>query len=127
MSELKYSKDHTWARLDADGAVTVGITDYAQQQLGDVVYVDLPVTGRVVERGQDAAVVESVKSASDVKMPIGGTVIEVNAALADEPGLVNAEPTGGGWLFKLMLADAGEIDGLLDEKAYDALTAAEPG
>jgi glycine cleavage system H protein len=119
MSTAKFSRDHQWIRLDADGIATVGITDYAQQQLGDVVYVDLPMIGAVFDQHADAAMVESVKSASEVKAPASGEVIEVNAALLEEPQRVNTDPTGEGWFFKLRLSDAEELASLLDEPAYN--------
>ncbi len=121
---LKYTQDHEWLRMDGDVA-TVGITAFAQKQLGDLVFVELPSVGARFAKGAVAATVESVKAASDVYAPVGGEVIAVNDTLAAEPGLVNAEPTGKGWLFKLKLTDAGEVAGLLDEAAYSALTAAE--
>ncbi|AHE53319.1 glycine cleavage system protein GcvH [Sphingomonas sanxanigenens] len=114
-----FTDEHEW--IDVDGEVaTVGITDYAQSQLGDIVFVDVPEAGKTVAKGDDAAVVESVKAASDVYAPVSGTVIEGNAALADEPALVNSDPEGDGWFFKLTLADASELDGLMDEAAYQA-------
>lgn len=117
-----FTDEHEW--IDVDGEVaTVGITDYAQSQLGDIVFVDVPEAGKTVAKGDDAAVVESVKAASDVYAPVSGTVIEGNAALADEPALVNSDPEGDGWFFKLTLADAGELDGLMDEAAYQAFVA----
>lgn len=116
---VKYTKDHEWLRLD--GAVaTVGITDYAQQQLGDVVFVELPEVGRAVEAGGDAAVVESVKAASEVYAPVAGEVVEANGALADDPSLVNSAPQGEGWFFKLKVADPAALDALMDETAYHA-------
>ena len=121
---LKYTKDHEWLRLDGDVA-TVGITPFAQQQLGDLVFVEMPGIGASLDKGTVAATVESVKAASEVYAPVGGEVIAVNDKLAAEPGLVNAEPTGNGWLFKLKVRDGGELAGLLDEAAYQALTAAE--
>jgi glycine cleavage system H protein len=112
-----FTEDHEW--LDVDGeTATVGITDYAQSQLGDIVFVEVPEEGRSVSKGDDAAVVESVKAASDVYAPVGGTVIEGNAALADNPALVNEDPEGEGWFFKLTLADTAELDALMDETAY---------
>jgi glycine cleavage system H protein len=120
MSDIRYSTDHTWARLDADGFATVGITDYAQAQLGDVVYVELPPIGRELPAGEAVAVVESVKSASDVKLPLGGSVAEVNTRLADEPELVNTAPEGDGWFLRLKPRDASEMDRLLDRAAYEA-------
>jgi len=122
MSIVKYTKEHEWVRVDGDEAVT-GITDYAQEQLGDIVYVELPEIGRRVERGKEAAVVESVKAASDVFAPLSGEVTAVNAALADDPGRVNRDPLGEGWFFKLRIASAAELDELLDEAAYQALVA----
>ena len=117
MSLLRFTKDQEWVRLDGDLAV-VGITDYAQSQLGDVVYVELPEIGRQVEKGKEAAVVESVKAASEVYAPASGEVAEVNEAIAADPAKVNADPMGEGWFIKLRLADPKELDGLLDEEAY---------
>ncbi|OSZ69019.1 glycine cleavage system protein H [Sphingomonas sp. IBVSS1] len=121
MSRL-YTQEHEW--IDVDGSTaTVGITDYAQGQLGDVVFVDLPESGRAVTKGGEAAVVESVKAASDVYAPVSGTVTEANPALADDPSLVNSGPEGDGWFFKLTLSDASELDGLMDKAAYEAFVA----
>jgi glycine cleavage system H protein len=117
MSSLRFTRDHEWVRLEGDLAV-IGITDYAQSQLGDVVYVELPEIGRRVEKGKEAAVVESVKAASEVYAPVSGEVAEVNEAVAADPAKVNADPMGEGWFVKLRLADPGELDGLLDEGAY---------
>lgn len=116
---VKFSNEHEWIRVDG-GVGTIGITDYAQQQLGDVVFVDLPQAGRKVAKGESVAVVESVKAASDIYVPVSGEIVEANAALGDTPGDVNAEPMGKGWFFKVRLSDASELDGLMDEKAYDA-------
>jgi len=121
---LKYTQDHEWLRLDGDVA-TIGITPFAQKQLGDLVFVELPSVGASLDKGAVAATVESVKAASEVYAPVGGEVIEVNDRLTAEPGLVNAEPNGGGWMFKLKVSNAAEAEGLLDEGAYQALTAAE--
>jgi glycine cleavage system H protein len=112
-----FTEDHEWIDVDGETA-TVGITDYAQSQLGDIVFVEVPEEGKTVSKGDDAAVVESVKAASDVYAPVGGTVIEGNAALADTPDLVNSDPEGEGWFFKLTLADASELDSLMDEAKY---------
>lgn len=117
MTALRFSKDHEWVRLDGEIAV-VGITDWAQSQLGDVVYVELPEIGRRVEQGKEAAVVESVKAASEVYAPLSGEVVEVNEALAADPAKVNADPMGEGWFLKLRLSDPKELDGLMDEAAY---------
>jgi len=117
MSSLLFTTEHEWIRLEGDLAV-VGITDYAQSQLGDVVYVELPEIGRQVEKGKEAAVVESVKAASEVYAPASGEVAEVNEAIAADPAKVNADPMGEGWFIKLRLADPKELDGLLDEEAY---------
>ena len=119
MSLLRFTKDHEWVRLDGDLAI-VGITDYAQSQLGDVVYVELPEIGRRVEKGKEAGVVESVKAASEVYAPVSGEVAEVNEALATDPAKVNADPMGEGWFLKLHLTDPKELDGLLDEAAYQS-------
>ncbi|MBL8539249.1 MAG: glycine cleavage system protein GcvH [Burkholderiales bacterium] len=118
MSELKFTEEHDWLRLDADGTATVGITDYAQKQLGDLVYVGLPEVGTAFEQGADAAVIESVKAASDLKMPVTGKVIAVNEALVDDPGLVNSDPLGAGWFVKIAVEDAAAASSLLDEAAY---------
>jgi glycine cleavage system H protein len=120
MSTLRFTKDHEWVRLDGDLAV-IGITDYAQSQLGDVVYVELPEIGRRVGQGNEAAVVESVKAASEVYAPVSGEVAEVNEALAADPAMVNADPMGDGWFLKLRLDDPKELDGLMDEEAYKRL------
>lgn len=119
MASVKYTEEHEWVRLDGDIA-TIGITNYAQEQLGDVVFVEVPQVGRKVDKGESVAVVESVKAASDIFAPISGEVVEANAALADAPGDVNAEPMGKGWFFKLRVADKAQLDGLMDEAAYDA-------
>lgn len=121
---LRFTKDHEWLRIEGDVA-TVGITPFAQEKLGDLVFVELPSIGATFQKGAVAATVESVKAAADVYAPVAGEVTAVNDKLADQPGLVNAEPTGDGWLFKMKLADAAAVDALLEEKAYDALTAAE--
>jgi glycine cleavage system H protein len=117
MSALRYTRDHEWVRIDGDLAV-VGISDYAQSQLGDVVYVELPEIGRRVEQGKEAAVVESVKAASEVYAPVSGEVVEVNEALAVDPARVNADPIGEGWFIKLRLDDPKQLDTLMDEEAY---------
>ena len=117
MTAFRFTKDHEWVRLDGDLAV-IGITDYAQSQLGDVVYVELPAVGHRVEQGKEAAVVESVKAASEVYAPVSGEVAEVNEALAADPAIVNADPMGEGWFLKLRLDDPKELDGLMDEAAY---------
>ncbi|MDR6113491.1 MULTISPECIES: glycine cleavage system protein GcvH [unclassified Sphingomonas] len=117
-----FTEDHEW--IDVDGDVgTVGISDYAQGALGDIVFVDVPEEGRALSKGDEAAVVESVKAASDVYAPVSGTVIEGNAQLSDEPALVNTDPEGEGWFFKITLSDASELDGLMDETAYAAFVA----
>ena len=117
MSTVKFTEEHEWIRLEGDIA-TVGITDYAQNQLGDVVYVELPKPGQKVEKGKQAAVVESVKAASEVYAPVTGEVVEANQALADEPATINADPMGRGWFMKLKLANKSELDGLMDEAGY---------
>ena len=124
---LKYTKDHEWLRLDGDDVATVGITPYAQEHLGDLVFVELPSTGTKLSKGAIAATVESVKAASEVYAPVGGEVLSVNDKLTTEPGLVNAEPTGDGWLFKMKIADGAELDTLLDEQTYKSLTTAHDG
>lgn len=119
--ELRYTKSHEWIRLNDDGNITVGITDHAQELLGDLVYVELPDVGRTVGEGDELAVVESVKAASDVYSPLAGEVAEVNAQLIDAPELVNSDPYGVGWLFKITPNDAGEVDDLLDPDEYAEL------
>ena len=116
---VKYSNEHEWIRVEGDVG-TVGISQYAQEQLGDVVFVDVPQAGRKVTKGDACAVVESVKAASDIYAPVSGEVTEANAELAETPGDVNAEPMGKGWFFKLKLSDKSELDGLMDEAAYQA-------
>ncbi len=117
-TECKYVATHEWARLEEDGTVTVGISDHAQNALGDVVYVELPEDGQQVSGGDEAGVVESVKAASDIYAPISGTVVAVNNALEDEPERVNQDPYGEGWFFKLSPDDVGELEELLDAEAY---------
>ncbi|MBV8971052.1 MAG: glycine cleavage system protein GcvH [Sphingomonadaceae bacterium] len=117
-----FTSEHEWVEVEGSEG-TVGITDYAQGQLGDVVFVEVPAAGTQVTKGGAVAVVESVKAASDVYSPVTGTVVAANAALADEPALVNTDPEAAGWLFRLSLADAGELDGLMDEGAYKTFVA----
>jgi len=119
MADTRYSQEHEWIRVEGDVG-TIGITQYAQEQLGDVVFVDVPQAGRKVAKGEACAVVESVKAASDIYAPVSGEVVEANAALADSPGDVNADPMGKGWFFKIKLLDKGELAGLMDEAAYNA-------
>ena len=119
-SDLKYRESHEWVRDEGDGTVTVGISDHAQAQLGDMVFVELPEVGNSYGQGDACAVVESVKAASDAYAPVSGEVTEVNDALEDEPELVNTDPYGDGWMFKVKLSDASELDGLLDAEAYEA-------
>jgi glycine cleavage system H protein len=114
-----YTKEHEWVRVEGDTG-TVGITDFAQGQLGDIVFVEVPEAGRQVSQGGDAAVVESVKAASDVYAPVSGEVIEGNAALADEPSLVNSDPEGEGWFFRLRLSEPSQVEALMDADAYRA-------
>ena len=122
MSEIKFSEDHEWILIDGDSG-TIGITGYAQEQLGDIVFVELPEVGRQLAKGDEAAVIESVKAASELYAIVGGEVIEVNESLGDDPAQVNSDPMGNGWFFKMKIGDAGELDGLMDESAYKALTA----
>ena len=117
-----FTEDHEWVDVDGDIG-TVGISEYAQGQLGDIVFVDVPAEGKELAKGDEAAVVESVKAASDVYSPVSGTVTEGNAALGDNPGLVNEDPEAGGWFFKLTLSDPDELNGLMDEAAYAAFVA----
>ncbi|MDO9711190.1 glycine cleavage system protein GcvH [Paracraurococcus lichenis] len=119
MSELRFTKDHEWVRLEGDVA-TIGITDHAQNALGDVVFVDLPEVGRTVAAEEACAVVESVKAASDVYAPIAGEVVETNAAVGENPALINSAPTGEGWFFRLRVQDPAEVAALMDADAYAA-------
>ncbi|HEY6048514.1 MAG TPA: glycine cleavage system protein GcvH [Sphingomicrobium sp.] len=114
---LYFTKEHEWIRVDGNSA-TVGITDHAQEALGDIVFVEVPSPGREFKKGEEAAVVESVKAASDVYSPISGSVIEGNQAIADDPALVNRDPEGEGWFFKIEVKNASELDGLMDDNAY---------
>jgi len=121
MSTIKYTPDHEWVQIEADGIVTVGITVHAQDALGDVVFVDLPAVGSSFAAKEVAGVVESVKAAADVYMPVSGEVTEVNETLRDDPSLANSDPLKSGWFFKVKLSDAAELDGLMDSTAYDEL------
>ena len=123
-SDLRYAASHEWARLEADGSVTVGISDHAQEALGDVVYVELPEVGQQLAAGQQAGVVESVKAASDIYAPISGEVIAINEQLTDAPEMVNSEPYGS-WFFRLQPSDASALDKLLDAEGYKASCDAE--
>jgi glycine cleavage system H protein len=114
---LHFTKEHEWIRVEGDTA-TVGITDHAQSQLGDIVFAEAPEAGKQLTKGGDAAVVESVKAASDVYAPASGEVVEANPAIADDPSIINSDPEGAGWFFKLRLSNPGELDGLMDEAAY---------
>jgi glycine cleavage system H protein len=119
---VKYSKDHEWVKVDGDIA-TIGITGHAQEQLGDVVFVELPAVGKAVVKDKEAAVVESVKAASEVYAPVSGEVVEVNKDLEGDPALVNRSPEGEAWFMKVKLKDKGELDGLMDKAAYDKFVA----
>jgi glycine cleavage system H protein len=121
-TELRYTKDHEWVRVEGDTA-TIGITPYAADQLGDVVFVDLPAVGRTLEQHATFGVVESVKAVSDLYAPVAGEVVATNDSLGSEPELVNGDPYGGGWMIRVRLAEPGQVDGLLDGAAYEQLTA----
>jgi glycine cleavage system H protein len=123
MSTLKYTEDHEWLRLEGDNVVTIGITDHAQNALGDIVFVQLPEVGASFGAGDEAAVIESVKAAGDLKMPLAGTVVEINETLNDAPATVNEDPLGAGWFIRVRVDDLAGLDGLLDEAAYNALIA----
>lgn len=118
MREMKFTEDHEWVVVETDNSATVGITDYAQEQLGEVVFVELPKVGSDVSQGDETAVIESVKAAGEIKAPISGSITEVNETLENDPGKINEEPTGDGWIYKQTVADASEMDGLMDEAAY---------
>jgi len=122
MSQIRFSKDHEWISVE-DGVGTVGITQYAQNQLGDIVFVEVPESGKEIKAGGEIAVVESVKAASEVYAPVSGTITEGNAALIDTPETVNTDPQGEGWFFKIKIADTAELNGLMDQAAYDAYVA----
>lgn len=121
MTAMKYTEDHEWARLEDDGKITVGITDYAQSELGEIVFVELPAVGDDIESGAEVAVVESVKAAGEVKAPVGGQVVAVNTALNDDPALVNSDPLGDGWFYQIEPSDDADFDRLMASDAYDAL------
>ena len=120
MSALRITQDHEWIRIEADGVGQVGITAFAQEQLGDIIFVDLPEIGRTLKAGDEGAVVESVKAAAECRSPVSGTVVEVNPALADDPALVNRDPTGAGWFFRMRIDDPAELEALMDEESYRA-------
>ena len=124
-AELKYSKEHEWLRKEADGTYTVGITEHAQELLGDMVFVDLPEVGATVSAGDDCAVAESVKAASDIYAPVSGEIVAVNDALSDSPELVNSEPYEGGWMIRIKITDPDEFAGLMDAAKYAELQAEE--
>ena len=120
MTQIKYTEDHEWARLE-DSTVTVGITNFAQDQLGDLVFVELPVIGQVVNKGDEAAIIESVKAAGDVKSPIGGKISEINESLVEAPEQVNKDPMGMGWFYKISITNTNEWENLMDKEAYEVL------
>jgi len=124
MSGLRYTEDHEWLRPETDGTLTVGITAYAQEQLGDIVFVDLPAVGRRFAAGEEAVVIESVKAAADIKMPVTGEIVAVNAALAAAPETVNGDPLGAGWFLRVRPDAPNALDGLLDDAAYRRLIGA---
>jgi glycine cleavage system H protein len=119
-TELKYANSHEWARVESDGTVVIGITDHAQEALGDVVYIELPEVGAEVDAGSEVAVVESVKAASDIYSPVSGEVVEINPVLEDEPETVNHSPYADGWMFRVKITDQGELDEMLDADGYQA-------
>jgi glycine cleavage system H protein len=125
MSDLKYTEEHEWVTVDGDVA-TIGISNFAQDQLGDVVFVELPERGKQVAKGDEAVVIESAKAASEVCAPVSGEIVDVNDALGDDPAIINSDATGKGWFIKIRLSDRSELDGLMDEDAYNKLIA-EPG
>jgi len=123
MNPLKFTPEHEWLQLEADGSVILGITEYAQEQLGDIVFVELPVIGAHLDNGSNLVVIESVKAVGEVKLPVGGTVVGVNERLANEPELVNNAPLADGWLLRIKLDDVALLDGLMDANAYQAYVA----
>ena len=123
MSMLKFTHNHEWLRVEVDGSVTIGITDYAQSQLGDIVYVELPELGAHVEAGSNFVIIESVKAVGEIKFPVGGTVLSVNERLGDTPELINSAPQGDGWLLRIKLDDPSVLDKLLEAAPYAAFVA----
>ncbi len=123
MTAMRYTEDHEWIRSESDGTATIGITDHAQDALGDIVFVEMPEVGRKFARGAPACVVESVKAAADVKMPVAGEIVAVNGALPDDPAKVNTDPTGEGWFIRIRPDTAADLDALMDDAAYQALIA----
>jgi glycine cleavage system H protein len=123
MSQIKFTETHEWLRIEDDGTGTIGITDYAQNALGDLVFIGLPEVGTELAQGGEGATIESVKAASEIHMPVAGTVTEVNASLADDPAQVNSDPLGAGWFLKIKIADPAQADALMDQAAYDQLVA----
>ena len=123
MSQIKFTETHEWLRIEDDGTGTIGITDYAQNALGDLVFIGLPEVGTELAQGGEGATIESVKAASEIHMPVAGTVTEVNASLADDPAQVNSDPLGAGWFLKIKIADPAQLDALMDRAAYDQLVA----
>ncbi|RDD63529.1 glycine cleavage system protein GcvH [Ferruginivarius sediminum] len=124
MSDIRYTEDHEWIRVEGDTG-TVGITDHAQEQLGDIVFVETPEVGKTLNQGDEAGTVESVKAASEIYAPVSGEVVEANEALGDEPGQVNSDPFGGGWIYKIKIQDKGQLEKLMDEAAYKKHVEAE--
>ncbi len=122
MSETRYTTDHEWARSEEDGIATIGITEFAQEQLGDIVFIDLPETGSIFDAGEEIAVIESVKAAADLKTPVTGEIVEVNEELTDSPELVNESPTDEGWFCKIQMSETSEFDALMDEQQYEDYT-----
>ncbi len=118
MSDLRFTQDHEWVRVEGDVGV-VGISDHAQEQLGDIVFIDLPEVGKELSKGDEAAVVESVKAASELYAPVSGEIVEVNESLSDDPAQVNSDPLGGGWIFKIRFSNPSELDGMMDQAAYE--------
>lgn len=123
MSQIKFTESHEWLRVESDGTATIGITDYAQNALGDLVFVGLPEVGKDLAQGDEGATLESVKAASEVHMPVSGTVVETNAVLGDDPAKVNADPLGAGWFLKIKPTKPGETEALMDQAAYDEFVA----
>lgn len=120
MTNVRFTEDHEWVRLDEDANATVGITTFAQEQLGDLVFVELPAIGKAFQHGEEAAVIESVKAAGEIRMPLAGSIVEVNELLKDTPSKVNEDPEGDGWFFRIQIADTGAFEALMDEAAYAA-------
>jgi glycine cleavage system H protein len=126
MAEMRFTKEHEWIRLESDGTATVGITDFAQSQLGDLVFVEVPAVGKALAQGDEAAVIESVKAVSEIRMPVGGSIVANNAKLVEDPALANKDPMGEGWFFRMKPSDLAVLEALMDQTAYQKFVDNQP-